>query len=164
MVQKVEVPNVLTYTEQQARDQLIARQLQVKVEKENGDQETAGTITGQNPVGGSQAEVNSTVTITLNEGPKTGTVPDDLVGKDLDDVKTELKDADFTNVKTVAAKTENPDTKPNEVLSVSPRPGSTVALDAEITVTYATGKSRGAQLRRHDTRAGHPDRRRGGLR
>ena len=32
-------------------------------------------------------------------------------------------------------------TKPNEVVKISPKEGSTVALDAKITVTYATGKS-----------------------
>ena len=48
---------------------------------------------------------------------------------------------DFTNVKTVAAKSEDPGDKPNEVVKISPKEGSTVALDAEITVTYATGES-----------------------
>ncbi len=140
-VQRAQVPNVLTYTEQQARDQLIARQFRVEVTKENGEAETKGTITAQNPVGGTELDVDSTVTITLNEGPKTGTIPDGLVGKDVDTVKQELEDADFTNVKTVAAKIEDPDTKPDQVLSVSPKPGSSAALDATVTVTYATGKS-----------------------
>ena len=40
VVQQVEVPNVITYTEQQARDQLAARNLLVEVKRENGDEET----------------------------------------------------------------------------------------------------------------------------
>ena len=109
-VERVEVPNVLTYTEQQARDQLESRGLQVEVETENGDEETKGQITAQDPVAGTQVEVNSTVTITFNEGPKTAVIPDDLVGKDVDDVEKTLEDElDFTNVKTVAAKSEDPD-------------------------------------------------------
>ncbi len=53
----------------------------------------------------------------------------------------ELGEAGFTNVDTKAAKKEDPDNEPNEVLTVSPKSGSTVALDAKVTVTYATGKS-----------------------
>ena len=81
------------------------------------------------------------MTVTLNEGPETAVIPDNLVGKDVDDVENDLQDRNFTNVVAVAAKSENPDTKPNEVLKISPKEGSTVALDAKITVTYATGKS-----------------------
>ena len=74
-VAKVEVPSVLGYNEQQARDQLSARNLQVEVKKTNADEESKGTITAQDPVGGTEVAENSTVTITLNEGPKTGTIP-----------------------------------------------------------------------------------------
>jgi serine/threonine-protein kinase len=141
-VQRVDVPNVLTYTEAQARDQLESRGLQVVVVKENGDEETQGQITAQDPVAGTSVEVNSEVTITLNEGPKTAVIPDGLVGKDVDDVEKTLEDElDFTNVQTVAAKSEDPDTKPNEVVKISPKEGSNVALDTEITITYATGES-----------------------
>ena len=84
---------------------------------------------------------NSTVTITLNEGPKTGTIPDRLVGRDVKDVESALKDLHFTNVKRLAAKSENPDTQPGEVVSISPKEGSTIPLDSDITVRYATGKS-----------------------
>ena len=109
-VQRVDVPNVLTYTEAQARDQLESRGLQVVVVKENGEEETKGQITAQDPVAGTSVEVNSTVTITLNEGPKTAVIPDGLVGKDVDDVEKTLEDElDFTNVQTVAAKSEDPD-------------------------------------------------------
>ena len=140
-VQQVEVPNVVTYTEQQARDQLAARNLRVEIERENGDAETQGTITAQDPAAGTQVVVDSTVTLTLNEGPKTAVIPDSLIGEDVDDVEQSLAELNFSNVDAVAAKSEDPDTKPNEVLKISPREGATVALDAKITVTYATGKS-----------------------
>jgi eukaryotic-like serine/threonine-protein kinase len=140
-VAKVEVPSVLGWTEQQARDQLTAHNLQVEVKKENGDEETKGTITAQDPVGGTEVAENSTVTVTLNEGPKTGTIPDDLVGQDVEEVENALDDLKFSNVSTVAAKSEDPDTQPGEVISISPKEGSTVPLDSKITVRYATGKS-----------------------
>jgi eukaryotic-like serine/threonine-protein kinase len=138
---RVEVPSVVGYTEQQARDQLTANNLQVEVKKQNGDAETKGTITAQDPVGGTEVDENSTVTITLNQGPKTGTIPDGLVGQNVDDVEKALDDLKFSNVNTVAAKSEDPDTQPGEVISVSPKEGSTVPLDSKITVKYATGNS-----------------------
>ena len=53
--------------------------------------------------------------MTLNDGPKTGTIPNDLVGSDVNEVKKALDEADFSNVNAVRAKSENPDTKPGEV-------------------------------------------------
>jgi eukaryotic-like serine/threonine-protein kinase len=140
-VETVAVPGVTGFTEQQARDQLTANNLEVEVTKENGDEETKGTITAQDPVANTEVPVKSVVTITLNEGPKTGTIPDDLVGQDVKEVKNALDDLKFTNVTTKAAKSEDPNTKPGEVTSISPKEGTTVPLDSKITVRYATGKS-----------------------
>jgi serine/threonine protein kinase/beta-lactam-binding protein with PASTA domain len=141
-VQTTEVPIVLTYTEKQATDQLVPRHLKVAKKSVNGkDDDTKGTVIDQDPKGGVVVPYDSTVTITVNVGPKMGKVPNDLVGKDVDDVKRDLKDAGFTNVETKAAKQEDPDTQPNEVLSVAPKSGSSAALDSKVTVTYATGKT-----------------------
>jgi eukaryotic-like serine/threonine-protein kinase len=141
-VQTVEVPDVTTYTEEQATEQLVARGLKVEVKRENGEEDTKGTIIDQDPKAGVIAEVNSTVTITLNTGPKTGKIPGGLVGKDVDEVENALREAGFDNVDTNPAKNEDPDTKPNEVISVSPKSGATAPLDSKVTVTFATGKSK----------------------
>jgi hypothetical protein len=135
------VPNVLTLREQQARDQLTSRQLKVELKTAHGEDKTKGTIVAQSPKGGVRVDKNSTVTITLNRGPNTGVVPTDLVGKNLEAAQQELDRAGFTNVDSKAASTEDPTATPGQVLSVSPPPGSTVALDDKITLTYATGKS-----------------------
>ena len=117
--------------------------LKVEVKKENGkDDETKGTVIDQDPKGGVVVDVGSTVTITVNVGPKTGKIPGGLVGKDVDEVERALREAGFENVDTKAAKNEDPDTEPNEVLSVSPKSGATAPLDGKVTVTYATGKSK----------------------
>jgi PASTA domain-containing protein len=136
---RVQVPNVLTYTEQQARDKLAANNLRVeKVEKVNGDEETMGTITAQDPVANTVVLTYSKVTITLNEGPKTATIPEGLVGQDANDVVAALKDLGFWNVNSVAGKSEDPAIKPGEVISISRSEGATIPLDREITVWYAT--------------------------
>jgi beta-lactam-binding protein with PASTA domain/tRNA A-37 threonylcarbamoyl transferase component Bud32 len=137
----VEVPLVVGFTEEDARNQLINNQLQVEVKKVNGDEEGKGRVTAQDPVENTPVPVNSTVTITVNDGPKTATIPNNLVGQDVKDVVNTLEDLNFSNVKKVAAKSENSDTKPGEVTSISPKEGETVPLDTKITVRYATGKS-----------------------
>ena len=137
----VEVPLVVGFTEEDARNQLINNQLQVEVKKVNGDEEGKGRVTAQDPVENTPVPVNSTVTITVNDGPKTATIPTNLVGQDVKDVVNTLEDLNFSNVKKVAAKSENSDAKPGEVTSISPKEGETVPLDTKITVRYATGKS-----------------------
>ncbi|HEY9468511.1 MAG TPA: Stk1 family PASTA domain-containing Ser/Thr kinase [Propionibacteriaceae bacterium] len=137
----VEVPLVVGFTEEDARNQLINNQLQVEVKKVNGDEEGKGRVTAQDPVENTSVPVNSTVTITVNDGPKTATIPNNLVGQDVKDVVNTLEDLNFSNVKKVAAKSENSDAKPGEVTSIAPKEGETVPLDTKITVRYATGKS-----------------------
>ena len=141
-IETVEVPSVTTYTEQQAREQLVARNLQVEVKKVNGDEETKGTVTEQDPAANTVVQVGSTVIITLNEGPKSATIPKGLVGQDRKDVEAALDDLKFSNVTSKAAKSEDANTKPGEVISISPSEGETVPLDTKITVRYATGKSK----------------------
>jgi beta-lactam-binding protein with PASTA domain len=139
---KVAVPNVLTYTEEQATEQLTARNLKVTVKHVNDDEETKGTVTAQNPLANVEVEEGSTVQITVNDGPKTGKIPTGLKGKSLDDVKKALDKAKFTNVVTEPAAKDPAGAKANEVVSVSPPEGSTIALDDKITLKYATGKSK----------------------
>jgi eukaryotic-like serine/threonine-protein kinase len=140
-IETVAVPSVTTYTEQQAREQLVARNLQVEVKKVNGDEETKGTVTEQDPAANTVVPVGSTVTITLNDGPKSATIPKGLVGQDRKDVEAALDDLKFSNVTSKAAKSEDANAKPGEVISISPSEGETVPLDTKITVRYATGKS-----------------------
>ena len=138
----VAVPNVLTYNEQQATDRLTESQLKTEVEHVNGDAKTADQVTKQTPVAGTQVEQNSTVIITVNDGPKTAKIPTGLVGDDVADAEAELKKKKFSNVTKQAAPAEPSDAGENEVLLVSPDEGTTIPLDQKITLTYATGKSK----------------------
>jgi eukaryotic-like serine/threonine-protein kinase len=63
------------------------------------------------------------------------------VGQDRKEVEAALDDLKFSNVTSKAAKSEDANTNPGEVLSISPNEGETVPLDTKITVRYATGKS-----------------------
>ena len=77
----IAVPNVVTYNETQAKDRLTDVGLVAKVVAENGSEDTKDQVTKQNPVPGAEVAGNSTVTITVNKGPKTGTIPDNLIGR-----------------------------------------------------------------------------------
>ena len=140
-VQTVAVPSVVDLTEAQATEQLTGAGLKIEVKKVNGDEETKGRVTEQDPAAQTEVNVGSTVIISLNQGPETGTIPNNLVGQDIKDVKSTLKDLKFSNVNQKAAKSENSKTQPGEVIKISPQEGETVPLDTKITVTYATGKS-----------------------
>jgi beta-lactam-binding protein with PASTA domain len=140
-VQDVAVPDVLTYTESQARSQIEGAGFRLRVERDDGDAATKGTVVAQDPAGRSQAPSGSTVTITVNDGPESADIPAGLVGEDVDDVEKTLRDAGFTNVDTEEATSEDADAKEGEVLSVSPDEGSSTPLADQVTVTYATGRS-----------------------
>ena len=138
----VTVPNVLTYNEQQAVDRLEEVDLDAEVKHVNGNRKTAGTVTAQDPIAGTQVAPNSTVIVTVNDGPKMGKIPSGLEGKDVSEAKKILEKEKFTNVVAKAAEEEPTDAEANEVLSVSPPEGSTVPLNQKITLSYATGKSK----------------------
>ena len=138
----VTVPNVLTYNEQQAVDRLEEVDLDAEVKHVNGNRKTAGTVTAQDPIAGTQVAPNSTVIVTVNDGPKMGKIPSGLEGKDVSEAKKILEEEKFTNVVAKAAEEEPTDAEANEVLSVSPPEGSTVPLNQKITLSYATGKSK----------------------
>ncbi|HEY6811186.1 MAG TPA: Stk1 family PASTA domain-containing Ser/Thr kinase [Propionibacteriaceae bacterium] len=137
----VEVPLVVGLSEEDARNQLANNQLTVEVKKVNGDEEGKGQVTAQDPLENTVVPVNSNVTITVNDGPKTATIPKDLVGQDRKDAEAALKDLGFTNVQSNKAKSEKSNTQPGEVISISPKEGETVPLDTKIVIKYATGKS-----------------------
>ena len=141
-VQRVVVPALLTFDRAQATKQLEDRNLKIEIKRVNGeDDDSKGEVTKQDPVAETEVDAGSTVLVTINVGPKTSKIPGNLVGKDKDDVEDTLKDAGFDDVKLVEAKNEDPGDKPDEVTKVSPDSGSTAALEDEVTVTYATGRS-----------------------
>jgi len=137
----VDVPLVVGLSEADARSQLTGSQLNVEVTKINGDEEGKGTVTAQDPLENTVVPVNSTVKITVNDGPKTATIPKNVVGQDRKDAESALEDLGFSNVHSNKAKSEKSNAQPGEVLSISPKEGETVPLDTKIVIRYATGKS-----------------------
>ncbi|MET1006078.1 MAG: protein kinase, partial [Propionibacteriaceae bacterium] len=142
VVEMATVPAVLGNSQAEADSNLRNARLIPKFTNVNGkNDETVNTATKQTPTGGASVPVESTVTVEINVGPKTATIPTGLVGEDKDKAKKTLEDAGFTGVNLVAADTEPIDAKKDEVLSVLPAEGESAALDEDITLSYATGQS-----------------------
>ncbi|HET9873526.1 MAG TPA: Stk1 family PASTA domain-containing Ser/Thr kinase [Propionibacteriaceae bacterium] len=140
-VETVEVPSVIGFSKASAESTLRNAQLVPRFRNVNGrDDDTVNTATKQSPLGNEQAPVNSTVTVEINAGPRTATVPDGLLGSSVDDAKDTLESADF-KVKVVPAGRESADARKDQVLVVSPSEGESVPLGSEITLTVATGES-----------------------
>ena len=137
-VATVEVPNVFDQRRDVAEATLTAAELQVVVQEVAGaDDGSLGRVIKQTPIGGVKVPVNSTVTIQVNIGPEKATIPNNLVGKSLSDVKETLDDLGFANVDDREDSTST--AKANSVLSTNPAGGATVTLDTPITVVYAPG-------------------------
>ncbi|GAA3702684.1 Stk1 family PASTA domain-containing Ser/Thr kinase [Microlunatus aurantiacus] len=137
----VAVPNVLTYTADQATARLEGVGLKATVREVNGPADTKGQVTQQDPIAETQVEVDSSVTITVNQGPETAAIPDGLVGRDRKAAEDRLNEAGFDSVDAKAATSEPNDAKAGQVLTVSPKEGATVPLSTKVTLTYATGES-----------------------
>ncbi|WP_418958080.1 Stk1 family PASTA domain-containing Ser/Thr kinase [Streptomyces tritici] len=88
-----EVPDVLEKSQQRAQELLENKGFKVKVEEKESDEEP-GTVIDQNPKGGSQAEKNSEVTITVAK-KSLKTVPP-VVGNQFDQAKAQLETLGFT--------------------------------------------------------------------
>ncbi|HIT76928.1 MAG TPA: Stk1 family PASTA domain-containing Ser/Thr kinase [Candidatus Avipropionibacterium avicola] len=140
-VQMVTVPSVISFSEEQARNRLEGMKLEVKVKEVAGDADsTVGQVIDQTPPEGEEVPVGSTVTITVNVGPESATIPQNLVGMSESEAKDALEDAGFTNISTQDATDEDPGTEKGEVLAVDPGEGESLALDSEIVLTVATGQ------------------------
>ena len=93
-------------------------------------------MVGQSPNPNAEVERGSTVTAEINVGPATTKIPDDLVGRDLDEALEELADAGFVNVKAVPVDNPPEDAEPDEVVAVEPAEGKRAALEEDIVVSY----------------------------
>ncbi|SDS61544.1 Stk1 family PASTA domain-containing Ser/Thr kinase [Microlunatus soli] len=142
---KVAVPSVTGMDRNRAEAELKDKGLTANVVNVNGpDDNTINTATKQEPSAGTKVDPGSSVEVDINQGPKTATVPKDLVGKPYKKVLASLKDAGFDtdNIKKeTAPQPEALDLKKNEVTAVDPGEGDEVAVSSDITVTVATGKS-----------------------
>lgn len=147
----VKVPMVMTMKVPEASQVLEDAGLRIKTEDVEGpDDNTVGSITDQDPLPGQEVEPDTVVTVQVNVGPKKATIPTGLKSMSYKDAVKLLEEAGFTNVQAEEDPNEPITAKTNEVTSVNPDEGASVALDQEIIVYYATGESMVPNLRQLD--------------
>lgn len=144
-VKMVDVPAVTGLSQQGATSTLENAGLKVKVEHVQKDKSTANQVVSQSPAANQKVPERSEVSITVNDGPKKLTIPQNIVGMPKSDAVKALKDAGFSDnqirVNDDDPKTEANTAKAGTVDSVSPSAGTSLTPEQQVTLTVATGKS-----------------------
>ena len=137
----VKVPSVIGSTRADAEAELRGANLVPEFENVRGeDDDTVGQAVNQNPLGTTEVAPQTVVTVEINVGPATAKIPNGLVGEDVDKVTKELEEAGFTSVQTEPVDDPPGDADKDEVLSIDPDEGESVALDEDIVVRFAREK------------------------
>jgi eukaryotic-like serine/threonine-protein kinase len=134
---KVTVPQLKGLTRQQAEQKLAAAHLQLgTVTEESSDEAHKGKVIDQAPSQGFSADENSTVDITIGQGPDAVKIPS-VKGLTFEDAERQLTDLGFT------VKRQDKDSAEPEgtVLGTTPAEGQAVAKGAEVTVLVSNGKA-----------------------
>ncbi|MFG2114896.1 Stk1 family PASTA domain-containing Ser/Thr kinase [Streptomyces sp. NPDC048718] len=130
---QVEIPDVVEQSRSRAEERLTNQGFKVVVKTEESDQEP-GKVLSQSPEGGSKAEKNSEVTITVSK--KKQTPLPDVVGREVNQATADLATLGFANV----ARQEVDSDKPaGEVVGMTPNGGTPQAKDVQITLKVSKG-------------------------
>ncbi|MCX5391837.1 Stk1 family PASTA domain-containing Ser/Thr kinase [Streptomyces sp. NBC_00094] len=127
-----EVPDVVEQSQERAEQTLKDKGFKVKVEQEESD-EDPGTVLSTNPQGGTKAEKNSVVTITVAKQLQ-ATVPP-VVGNQLAQAEQQLKNLGFT----VVTQYVDSDQPKDQVVKQTPDGNASVAKDSEVTLQVSKG-------------------------
>ncbi|MFI8910855.1 Stk1 family PASTA domain-containing Ser/Thr kinase [Streptomyces sp. NPDC053513] len=129
----IEVPDVMEQSQERAEQSLKDKGFKVKVEQEESEQDP-GTVLRQNPEGGTKAEKNSEITITVAK-KQLSELPD-LKGRTYDQAVQQLNTIGFKNV------TQEPvdSTEPaGTVVGQTPEGPSNQPKDVQITLKVSKG-------------------------
>ncbi|MGW0118902.1 Stk1 family PASTA domain-containing Ser/Thr kinase [Streptomyces sp. NPDC003327] len=127
-----DVPDVMEQSQERAEQTLKDKGFKVKVEQEESD-EDPGTVLRQNPAGGTKAEQNSEVTITVAKEKQT-TVPP-VVGNPLDSAKQQLETLEFV----VSVEYVDSDQPKDQVVGQTPEGNSPAAKGTEVKLKVSKG-------------------------
>ncbi|ETY70487.1 Stk1 family PASTA domain-containing Ser/Thr kinase [Bifidobacterium moukalabense] len=120
-------------------EKLNALGLKLDAREDTESDQTKGTVTKQNPKGGSKVEKGSTVSVWFSTGPQTVTVPD-VSNRSQEEAKTLLENAGFKvgSVKTVDSGTIEKD----KVVSTDPAANSKQTKGTIITLYISSGMTK----------------------
>ena len=134
----ISVPNVVTYTQQDAIDKLKAENLSYEIVPVTDDDTPEGIVVSTIPAAGEKVEENSKVQLMVSQGPEETTVSvPPVIGKDFETAKKELEAA---GLKVGTPYQVDSDQEKDMVIDCDPLPGVPVAKDSTVTLTISTGK------------------------
>ncbi|MFE8007416.1 Stk1 family PASTA domain-containing Ser/Thr kinase [Streptomyces sp. NPDC057418] len=136
---KVEVPDVLEKSEDNARKALEEKGFTVKVEAVESEA-TAGTVTKQNPEPGSKAEKDSEVTITV---AKEALLDLPVLNRTYAEAEAQLRGIGFTNIQREDVDSQQPK---DTVVGQTPAGPSKQAKDAQIVLKVSKGPAQPEQV------------------
>jgi serine/threonine protein kinase len=128
------LPNVVGLTEEQAREQLAG--FTITIQRAPDPRIPRDRVSNQLPLATTRVSLGSSVTLTLSDGPGDATVPTDLIGKPLEEVRALLVAAGLRVSRTIAVNSEQ---EPGIVLKVTPEPGSTIESGTGVVLEIASG-------------------------
>ena len=135
---KVDVPNVVGGPQAESELKLKRMGLTTDVTLKESDSAPKGTVTGQDPAGGSRVPKGSVVTLTVSAGPGTARVPE-LQGQPRSEARKQLTDLGFD----VAEEQEASDTiGENRVIGTRPVAGQELDKGTRVVLVLSTGKER----------------------
>ena len=134
-VSLITVPNVVSYTPEEAKKALNEVNLQYEEVPQSSSDADKGKALSQDPAAQTQVQPGSTVKVTVGTGLQTVQVPDGLIGKSLDDATQILTDAKLQVVSQTADSAE----PENEVTGADPAAGTRVQEGTPITLTVSNG-------------------------
>jgi len=132
----VDVPDVVGDSQEEATVKLAEVGLRLDdIEYVYDADVDAGFVAAQEPEGGTEVAVASTVVLTVSKGEESGKVPN-VVGLSQDDAVDALSAAGFESKTT---KEQNSDVPAGDVIEQSPAAGTSATTGSSVTLTVSTG-------------------------
>ncbi|MER7947411.1 Stk1 family PASTA domain-containing Ser/Thr kinase [Streptomyces sp. NPDC096079] len=129
----IEVPDVVEQSQERAEESLKAKGFTVKVEQEESE-EDPGTVLRQNPDGGTKAEKNSEITITVAK-KQLSELPS-VKGRTYDQALQQLNSLGFTNVSKEDVDSDQP---AGTVVDQTPQGPSNQPKDVQVVLKVSKG-------------------------
>lgn len=139
-MQKVEVPNVVSMTSEDAQSLLEGLGLEPVI-KESTNEAPSGSVFGQDPRAGVKVDVGSKVTMLVSTGPAVSNLVEvpSVIGSSEEDAKRLLTERGLQ----VLVEESSNAAPSGEVFSQTPSSGSKVDPDTTVTITISTGPAGG---------------------
>jgi beta-lactam-binding protein with PASTA domain/predicted Ser/Thr protein kinase len=135
---KVQVPSVVGSPQAESEILLKRKGLSTDVTMKESATAPKGTVTGQDPGGGSRVPKGSVVSLTVSAGPGTARVPD-LVGQGRNAARKQLSDLGF-NVTEERATSDT--VTQNRVIATRPTVGQELDKGTSVVLVVSSGKER----------------------